>query len=285
MKKFPSIPRIANTPDGFFDEGHLWLFEKVDGANFRFQLQPSGYLRFGDRSRVYKDPKAVPEPYQHAVRYVQETLDRDVLRDAVDAVEAFVFFGEAMHRHTIDYDWDHTPSFLGFDVWSAEGDVFLPPAAVEDWFERVGFQTVNAFERGLPAHVFDPAEYTVPQSDWYSGPAEGVVIRNDRGQRAKLLHPDFQEVDDTVPLDAPAEALAAKYATRHRFDKLIAKFEDRGESVTFDRLYQHTLEDIIREEYKQLFHAEDSVDMRALRAEVAALTRDYLNTRVEVDRP
>ena len=38
MKKFPSIPRVANAPDGLLEEGHLWLLEKLDGANFRFQL-------------------------------------------------------------------------------------------------------------------------------------------------------------------------------------------------------------------------------------------------------
>lgn len=276
MKAYPSIPRVANAPDRLFDSGHLWLLEKVDGANFRFQLQESGLIRFGDRSRVYDDPDAVPEPYQHAVRHVRETLERDALRNAVDDVADVVFFGEAMHRHTIEYDWEHTPSFLGVDVWSAEAGVFRPPDAVEGIFEGIGLEPVNAVERELHTRDFDPNSYTIPESAWYDGPAEGVVIRNKRGDRAKLLHSDFREVDETVPVDSSAEELAAKYATRRRFEKLASKLEDRGQPVTFEILYERVLEDIIREEHKQLYHGEGSLEMGTFRSEVGALTREFL---------
>ncbi|WP_312621116.1 RNA ligase family protein [Haloarcula sp. 1CSR25-25] len=118
MKQFPSIPRIDDPPEELFYEGHLWILETVDGRNMRFQLQNSELVQFGDRSGVYDDPNTMPDPYRHAVRYVRENLNRGSLRCAVDDVEAYVFFGEAMHHHTINYDWEQTPSFLGFDVWS-----------------------------------------------------------------------------------------------------------------------------------------------------------------------
>lgn len=276
MKKFPSIPRVANAPDGLFEDGHLWVLEKVDGANFRFQLQESGLIHFGDRSTVYTDPAAVPEPYQHAVRHVQDTLDRDALRDAVDDVTDIVFFGEAMHHHTIDYDWGRTPSFLGFDVWSDDTDDFLDPGVAAQIFDRLNLHSVNAIERELPARDFDPDRFEIPQSAWYDGPAEGVIIRNKRGQRTKLLHPEFQEVDETVPVDASAADLAAKFATDHRFEKIAAKLEDNKQSVTFETLYDRVCEDIIREEHKQLYHGESTVEMDTFRSEVAALTRAFL---------
>ena len=277
MKQFPSIPRVANAPDGLFDSGHLWLLEKVDGANFRFQLRQSGQLRFGDRSRIYETPDDVPDSYQHAVRHVRTELNRSALREAVDDVETVVFFGEAMHQHAIDYDWERTPSFLGFDVWSATEERFLPPDTVEQIFERLGLEPVNVFERERNARDFDPDSYTVPQSAWYDGLAEGVVVRNKQGQRAKLLHPDFREVDDTVPVDGSASELAEKYATQRRFDKLAAKFEDRERTVTFQPLYEQVLEDIVREEHKQLYHGDRSVDMSEFRSEVAARTRTFID--------
>jgi len=277
MKTYPSIPRVSNAPAELFEEGHLWLLEKVDGANFRFQLQQSGLVRFGDRSRVYEDPADVPDPYQHAVRHIQESLDRTALRNAVDDAEQIVFFGEAMHHHTIEYDWERTPSFLGIDVWSATTESFRPPDAAERIFQHLGLQPVNAIERELPARDFDPDAYTVPQSAWYAGPAEGVIIRNKQGHRAKLLHPDFREVDDTVPVDASAAELARKYATTRRFEKLAAKFDDQEQPVTFERLYERVLEDIVREEHKRLYHGGQPVDMRTLRDEVAALTRAFLD--------
>jgi hypothetical protein len=279
MKKFPSTPRVANTPDGLLEEGHLWLLEKLDGANFRFQLQQSGLILFGDRSQIYEDPDAIPAPYQHAVRHIREHLDRDALRSAVDTVEDVVFFGEAMHHHTISYNWERTPSFLGFGVWSADAAAFYPFDTVERIFSRLGLEAVNAFEKECRARYFDPDSYTIPQSNWYDGPAEGVIIWNKRGHRAKLLHPAFREVDETVPVNAPAEELAAKYATQRRFEKLAAKLDDRHQSVTFDRLYERALEDIVREEHKQLHHGDTNVDMQVFRSEVAALTREFLDDR------
>lgn len=276
MKTFPSIPRVADAPDDLFEEGHLWLTEKVDGAKFRFRLRESGLIQFGDRDRVYDDPDAVPEPYQHAVRHVRANLDREALRNAVDDVEALVFFGEAMHRQTIDYDWDRTPSFLGFDVWSARKDRFYPVDTVERIFDRLGLQSVNVFERERRARDFDPDAYSVPRSAWYDGPAEGVVVRNKRGQRATLLHPSFREIEETVPLDASAAELAAKWATRKRFETLSSELEAHDRPVTFETLYERVLEEIIREEHKRLYHADDPVDMRAFRSEVSARTRRFL---------
>lgn len=278
MKSYPSIPRVANAPEGLF-EGHLWLLEKVDGAQLRFQLRESGLLRFGTRGRVYDDPGEVPAPYQHAVRHVRDRLDRDALRRAVDDVESVVFFGEATHRHAVEYDWERLPSFLGFDVHSADDGGFLPPDAAERVFERLGLEPVNAVEREVHARDFDPDAYEIPRSAWYDGPAEGVVVRNKRGGRAKLLHPAFREVDETVPVDAPAEELAARYATGRRFEKLAAKLRDREQPVTFEALYERVLEDVVREEHKELYHGGTDVDMGAFRSEVAALTRQFLDRR------
>lgn len=276
MKEFPSIPRAADAPPELFDRGHLWIQEKVDGANFRFQLRSSGEVVFGDRNRVYRDGD-VPEPYHHAVRHVRERLDRGALREAVGNPEGIVFFGEAMHKHAIAYDWDRTPSFLGFDVWSGEKGGFLPPDAVEKIHRRLGLDPVNAVQKEVRAVDFDPASYEIPASNWYDGPAEGVVVRNKTGLRAKLLHPDFREVDDTVPFDAPAEELARKYATDRRFEKLANELRDRERPVTFDALYDRVVEDVVREEHERLFHGDSDLDFKAFRSEVAALTNRYLD--------
>jgi len=277
MKSYPSIPRVANAPNGLLKDGHLWLVEKVDGANFRFQLQASGALRFGDRSRVYDDADDMPAAYAHAVRHVREQLDRNALRRAVADVEDVVFFGEAMHHHTIDYDWDRTPSFLGFDVWSEEEEAFRPPDAVEQIYERLGLQPVNVFEREVNTRDFDPDTYAIPTSAYRDGPVEGVIIRDKQGRRAKLLHPDYREVNDTVPVDGSAEELATRYATRRRFEKLHAKLDDHDQPVTVDTLYHRMLEDVLREEHKQLQHGSQPVDMQAFRATIAARTRAYLD--------
>ncbi|MFC4540566.1 RNA ligase family protein [Halosolutus amylolyticus] len=276
MKEYPIVPPVDAAPDDLF-EGHLWLLEKIDGAHLRFQLRESGLVQFGDRTRVYDDD--VPEPYQHAVRHVRETLDREALRNAVDDVEDVVFFGAATHYQTIAYEWDRIPSFLGFDVWSADAEAFRPPDAVDAIFDGIGLESVNVLERERRARDFDPDSYTVPQSAWYDGPAEGVVIRNKRGQRAKLLHPDAEDADEPSPVDASAEELAARYATRDRLEKLAAKLEDQGRPVAFETLYDRVLEDILREAHRRLYHGGNGAEMDEFRSEVGALTREFLRDR------
>jgi len=174
MKSYPTIPRVANAPEELF-EGHLWLLEKVDGAQLRFQLQGSGLIRFGTRERVFDDPTELPLAYQHAVRHVRERLDRDALRQAVDDVTGVTFFGVSTHRHTVEYDWERLPPFLGIDVHTSEQ--FLPPDRAEGIFERLGLEPVNAVEREVRGRDFDPNSYEIPPSAWYDGPAAGVVIR------------------------------------------------------------------------------------------------------------
>jgi len=273
MKEYPSIPRAADAPDRLFDEGHLWVLEKIDGATLRFQLQEAGFLCFGDHTRVYDAPEAVPIPYRPAVRQVRERLDREALRAATDDVEDVVFFGVSTHCHAVAYHWDRIPPFLGFDIW--DGEEFLTPGAVQRVFEQLGLEPVNAVERELPARDFRPDRYTIPDSAWYDGPAAGVVVRNKRGDRATLSHPSAGDADDTV-LGASAEELAARYATRQRFEKLTTALDTQDEPVTVDSLQQRAIEDIAREHHRELSRATDPVDTSTFRSEVGALTREFL---------
>ncbi len=277
MRSPPPIPRLEDAPDELLSSGHLWLTEKIDGALLRFQLRESGVLRVGDRDRVYDDPDAVPEQYAHAVRDVRERLDREALRAAVDDVESVVLFGEATHRQTIEYDWDRLPSFLGFDVYSAEDDTFQPPDAAERVFDRLGLDPVNAVERELNTRDFDPESYGIPDSAWYDGPAEGVVVRNKRGGRAKLIHPDFRGDEDPDPIDASPEGAADAYASDRRFEKVASELRSRGRPVSFDSLYERTIDDILREEHRRLLHGGSSIDLSEFRSAVAARTQRFLS--------
>jgi hypothetical protein len=277
MKRYPEIPRVADAPDELFETGHLWLLEYVDGAQLRFQLRESGAIRFGDRERVYDDPDAIPAPYEHAVRHVRERLDRAALRGAVEDPGSVVFFGESTHKRRIEYDWDRLPSFLGVDVYSAAEGSFRPPGAAEKIFERLGLEPVNAVEKELHTRDFDPESYAIPQSAWYDGPAAGVVVRNKRGGRAKLLHPDFGAPEDAEPIDASAEAVAERYATDERFERIADDLDARGEAVTFERLYDRAVVDIVREKHRRLYHGASSVDMAAFRSAVAARARTFLD--------
>jgi hypothetical protein len=277
VKSCPSVPSAADAPARLFETGHLWVLEQVDGALLRFQLQTAGFLRFADRTTVYDDFDAVPYHLRPAVRHVREQLDRDALRAAVDDVEQVVFFGRATHHRRVDYDWDRTPPFLGVEVW--DGDEFLTPGAANRVFERLGLRPATAVERELPARDFDPDSYTVPDSTWCDGPAAGVRVRNKRGDRATISHPDTEGAAEPVDSDASADDLAARYATDRRLERLAAGLEADGDPVVVDTLQERAIEDIARAHYRQLYRARNPVDMDEFRSAVAARVRAFLTER------
>lgn len=279
MKTFPSIPRVENASAELFESGHLWIQERVDGAGVCFRLQESGLIRFGDRSRVY-DSDEIPISYRHTARHVRETLDRSAFRTAVDDVEAIVFFGVATYERAIDYDWKRTPSFLGFDIWSAVDERFFPPDVVEQIYQQLGLTPVNTFQKEVRAVDFDPDSYEIPRSNWYDGSAKGVVFRNKTGNRAELLHPDFETADDAAPVDAPAEELVRRYATDRRFERIAADLERRRRPVTVDALCDRVFEEIVREEHERLFRDDRDIDVRAFRSELASYAQQFAAERV-----
>lgn len=274
MKTPPPTPPIDEAPEALTETGHLWLLESIDGAPFRFQVQESGLIRFGDDERVFH-PEEIPVEYHHAVRHVREHLDREALRNAVDDVEEFVFFGTATYRRDIDYDWERLPSFLGTDVWSAADGRFLTFDTVENALERLGLDAVNAFERELPARDFDPDGYDVPESAWYDGPAAGVVVRNKRGERGRIASSAI-EIADTESIEQPAEEVAAERATDERFETVERRLQQRNEAVTVDALAERVFEAVVREGYRPLVQGPERVDMEDLRAAVATRARAYL---------
>jgi ATP-dependent RNA circularization protein (DNA/RNA ligase family) len=278
MKQYPPVPRAEDAPADLFDSGHLWIQERIDGIHVRFRLRDSGVLEFGGRERVYgTDTDEIPAPYHHAVRHVRERFDRAALRNSVEDVPSVVFFGEATVRRAIDYDWDRTPSVLGFDVWDTSEDRFLPPDSVERIYDRFGLESVNTFQKEVRATDFDPADYEVPESAWYDGPAAGVVVRNKTGQRAAIRYPEFENApaDDVELGDASADKLAEEFATRQRVEDIVRELEANDRPVTFDPVYERVVETIAREEHHRLCHERSPVDLSAFRSEVAARVRQF----------
>lgn len=280
MRGYPAIPTAEDAAEGLFASGHLWVTEKIDGERLRVQLRDSGLLRVGTETAVYDDPDAVPTRYRHAVRHVRERLDRGALRGALENVESVVLFGEATQKRTIEYDWERLPSFLGVDVWSADEERFRPPDAVERIYERLGLESVPVVEREVHTRDFDPGSYAVPESAYYDGPAEGVVVRNKAGGRAKIVGPAVGSDGDPEPdpPEASAGAVADRYVTERRLERLASALSDRGEAVTVEALYERALEDVFRERHATLSRG-DGVEAGAFREALAARVRGFLDER------
>lgn len=279
MKEFPSYPPPADAPPELFERGHLWLHERVDGAPLRFQAQRDGRLRFGDDVRVFGDDS--PLAYDHAVRHVRERFDRGALSAAVSDVESVVFFGRAMHRCGVDYDWDAVPNVIGVDIWSEERG-YLQPDRVEKIYSQLGLTPLNTVQAEVRAADFAPERYAFPDSAWYDGPCAGVLVRNKTGLRCALSNPavDDAAVEETeadTEGDVDAEALARQQVTTARLDALARGLRDEGRPVTFDTLYSRVVERVARAHHDQLFAGD--IDVRAFRSAAAEATSAYLGDR------
>jgi hypothetical protein len=301
IPKYPKVKRLGDDENvGILEGEQIVVQEKLDGANFRFALEDhldeeyqieGRDLVFGSRNVLYKNEKDIDNAFEHAVEYVRDTIDVEELRDAERRADSpLVVYGEAMHPHTLDYKWDDVPSFLGFDIKAVGRDDFLPWGLAEIVFHDINLPTVPTLHNGpdeLPNEIIDQDGLHVPQSEYREGLAEGIIIRNERtDQTAKHRSQEFKEKhgsqsvtdpDDYDPSDSVV--LARQYTTEARVLKMIHKYEDRGRDVEMgmmEDLWRDVFDDIVTEEYDDIFLGNHVIDTKEFRSEVASITADVL---------
>lgn len=211
MKKYPSI-RYPGEPetDGLLDGDHdIIVMEKVDGANFRFSFNEDGDILIGSRNIEYGDDREnLDKSFEHALQYLEHIFAGWELPDWATDV---VFYGEAMHRHTIDYDAysgehphpteEDCPNVVVFDA-EALGS-FVSHDRLMELLSMTPLTHVPIIDI-VPSEEFEP--YDIPPSHYRSedeeadsefdarGLAEGVVYKRSDGQvRAKQVHESFKE--------------------------------------------------------------------------------------------
>jgi hypothetical protein len=292
LPKYPKIKRIGHrSNDGILDGGHIIVTEKLDGANFRFAYDPDeDRLVFGSRNVAWTNEKDINSNFEHAVEFVRENVHMDRIREQHEHYGPITYFGEAMHPHTINYDWDNVPSFIGFGIHS-EGEFWNITGYRFDW---LNLPSTPIIHDGLAENFELPSPDEMIDSEYYDGPAEGIVIRNlDTDQMAKLRSTEFLEAhngpgpddnDDYRPSDA--KVLAKKFATEARIQKMIHKYEDEGRMIQMplmEDLWRRVFEDIIEEEFDSIFLGNYVVDTQEFRSEVASKCANEL--RKYLSRP
>ncbi|WP_418284954.1 hypothetical protein [Halorubrum sp. DTA46] len=314
MREFPPLPNVADfdAPEDLLS-GHLWVVELVDGTGLRFRMDESGLLRFGGPERTYETVADVPLALRPAVRSVRDRFDRETLRASVEDPSDVVFFGVATRYRGVDYDWERLPPFLGTDIWRSgaseksdgEFGAFRPPDATAAIFEGVGLDPVTVVEREVNARDFDPEDYEMPPSTWRDGSVAGVVVRNKRGGRGRLVADGASGgrqstdglADETVAgradtdagssASASVTAVAARHANDDRLGRAAASIERGGVAATVDALADRTVELVARETPVRFKNrpgragknrpgGDSAVDADRFRAAVVDLARAFL---------
>lgn len=283
MKKYDKIPRIGQDSAKGILTQPVDVIEKMDGANFRFTHSDfvegvdDDRIVFGSKNVIYKNEKDTANAFEHAVEYVRDGVDAETMR----ALGPVTVFAEAMHPHTLDYEWDDVPNVLVFDAYHAD-EGWGEWSNVVGAADYLGLPTAPVIKRETT--VSDPTEYDELESA-YNNIAEGVVFR--RGEkRAKYRTETFLDRHGGSSRSSgdgwssDTEELAHELLSKEPWvQKWIHKYRDRGrdiEMAIMEDLWRDVFDDIIEEEYETILLGDWDINTKDFRSTIASHTADEL---------
>jgi ATP-dependent RNA circularization protein (DNA/RNA ligase family) len=237
FNKYLKIKQIGNVENidinKFNDE--LIIEEKIDGANFRFTTS-NGKLIFGSRSQQLSsddgDLNNTPKNFNRTIEYIKER---------VKAIPAhnYIYYGESCHKHSLNYDWEKIPPFLGFDIFDLETNKFISYDEKIKLFNLLNLPVVPLIKRGIYGKdILEKDLSEIPNSIYVNNYAEGIVIKNyDKQIFAKYVSDKFKEINKkTFGMNKKfatndTDYFVAKYCPNARIDKMVFKLIDEGNEL------------------------------------------------------
>lgn len=288
FRKYPKIYVLGNeeNKDIFLDSEDLIVIEeKLDGTNIRFLIN-NGKIIFGSRNRQLTSDEGeeinIDKNFKLILDYVKSILkDRNLT-----SYEGYIFFGEGMIKHSLDYDWDKIPRFVGFDIFDLKKGMFLCYKQSKKIFEELGFTFVPIIKELLVKEVlklkmnddFIPISEYAPKSK-PKQQAEGIVFKNYKKQIfAKYVREKFKEVNKKTfgfnkkYTNNDDEKVVAIYCTNARIDKMIFKMIDEGKKLEMklmSELPKRVYNDMFEENWREIIHTNYVVNFRNLRKMVS----------------
>lgn len=260
MKKYDSVIRLGKTATDFHEIGDTVIVqEKLDGANASFE-KDGNHIKAYSRNRELDSENTLNGFYS----YVLQNVDIDLLN------EDYIYYGEWLTRHKIDYK-ENLNTFFLFDVFDKTSGRYLNWLKVEKIAAKINLKTVPVFYYGEFKSFKDIYEYV--GKSLLSEEGEGIVLKNEsrndiRGNQTyvKIVSKSFLEKQKvkTSPKhveDLNSETLALfQYLTPARIEKQIfKKNEEEGIPYAFENfplfmkgMGQSLLEDILKEESDEI---------------------------------
>lgn len=277
MKKYHDIVRLGHKSTvGVLNEGdHIIVQEKIDGANASFRLIDGKVEAFSRNTRLDES-----NGLRGFREWVQQNIDPTSLRPE------FIYFGEWLVKHKVQYRDDVMNQFYLFDVYDVVENKYLPFAAVQSASHFLGLNLINVLYDG-PHQGFEHLQSFVGQSA-YGDIGEGIVVKNvdyiDKyGNQlfVKLVSESFAEQQkQKLPKDpnrppSPEQIFVDTYVTTGRVDKFMHKLVDEGildenfgiedMGVILKNLNARIYDDLIKEESDSL---PDECDQKLLRKSI-----------------
>jgi hypothetical protein len=244
----------------------------------------SGKVIFGSRTQQLTSDEGedtnVAKGFTRCIAHVRDKLkDKDL-----SLYEGLIFYGENCIRHTIGYDWDKIPPFLGFDILSESG--FYEYPRVKLIYDSLGLDFVPVIKECKAKDITEINDSMVPKQAYplasaIDQQAEGIVFKNYKKQiMAKYVrdafkeknseafggNPKYNKIDDTDNAE-----FVFKYCTNPRIDKIIFSLINEGKQLDLKlmlELPRRVLMDIWEENWQEIRDSNWKLDLRNLRKRI-----------------
>ncbi len=283
--KYPKIRALGydENKDIFSDpEDTIYIQEKIDGGNFRFYVTSMGYIIFGSRTQQLTSNEGedvnINKQFKRCVEHVREAFKKHRRNYNIN----HIYYGECCSSHTLVYDWDNIPPFLGFDVYDTKESKWCVTDP-DHWKMDLGLEPVPEIEIARAVDIKEFTDKDVPITVYApkSNPeqqAEGVVFKNySKGIFAKFVREKFKE-DNAIAFGGSPKyseddsgKIVLKYCTNARIDKNIFKLVDEGIKLDMPmmaHLPKKVTQDIYEEHWSDILNSNYSLDMRKVRKQI-----------------
>lgn len=292
--KYPKIFLLGyeENKDIFSDsEDEIIVEEKIDGTNMRFMIKDKRII-FGSHTKELENQ---PEKFFcRSIEYIKNKLANKDLSKYND----FIFFGEGCIKHTIDYNWDKIPPFLGFDIWRFTENQFIDSATAILIYNQLGLDFVPILNIAFTAKEcleLKMDDSIIPKSQYYEGQAEGIVFKSYKKQIfAKLVAKKFKEKNEEVFGMTKKKArsvndnelFVATYCTNSRIDKGIFKLIEEGNSLSLELMHKLPvliLNDIWEENWKEIIKSNLTLNFMHLKKAISKRCLVVLKNIIEIN--
>ena len=253
-------------------EDTIYVQEKIDGANFRFMFS-DGRIIFGSRTQSVGDSEQeIGGNWRRCVEHIK--LMMAAMEVDFSEYEGLIFFGECCVKHSIHYDFDRMPSFLGFDIYDTHSERYFSFENCVNIFSTMGLSMVPTLGKFTAKEMTsNPIEGI--KSQYYDGEAEGLVFKNyDTQIFAKFVTDKFKEVNKEhfgarrKDAENDDELLVNTYCPNARIDKHIFKLKMEGRELELklmDTLPKLVCADIMEENWQEILSSSWKLDLRNVR--------------------
>lgn len=148
LLKYPKIREIGHEDNQHIFENpthNIVIQEKIDGANFRF-IYHKGNLIFGSRTQQLTSNNGedtnINKNFMRCINHIRKNINTEKLKKMPN----LIYYGECCVKHSINYQWDKIPPYLGFDIYDTQEGKFIPYPQVEEIFVNINLHFVPVIE-------------------------------------------------------------------------------------------------------------------------------------------